>query len=183
MSLHASGNSELTVIEREIRQVIDKSDWEISRDPSGLTLIRRGVTLMNPKSAAFSGPDEDIWLKYSFKSDYRITITVGPKITEDDYRELTRMRNHWRGVRGSVIPESLDRNAPGPIQLPKHHIGWVAVYVDGTDDQYEVRPASIVATRGRIMQLLERTCQEYEQKPEQDGAANRVNAGDCSQDL
>jgi len=168
-SLHANGNPELTVIEREIRSLLDGSDWEISRDPSGLTLIKRGVTLLNPMSAALSGPDDDIWLKYSFKSDYRITVTVGPKITDDDYSELIRMRDQWRKVRRPVIPESPDRGAPGPIQLPMHHIGWVSVYVDATDDRFEVRPASAITTRGLIMQVLESTCQKYEDKPEQAG--------------
>jgi hypothetical protein len=172
---HAS--PELDVLEGKIRTELPGSEWQLVKDWRTITISHHDVRFLNPISLPFGWPDDQLWNKLSFTSDYRITITLDSKVTQSEYDELLRLKMKLTAERTAGAGRntrdfaSISRNAEGVVRLPIYYSDRFSVYLYTSDDNFfTVRPDSIVDDRDKVLALLEKSYTKYTQTAEQAGA-------------
>ena len=109
------------------------------------------------------------------KVDYRITILCVPKLTQDEYEKLYRLRADLEAahpsLRAGVPTRTSDEgpkkvlateDTPHLVEVPAYYWGDFSIYVYRSDDGFSgVVPTSVGQSRDRVLRLLEETCSKY----------------------
>ncbi|HBC89294.1 MAG TPA: hypothetical protein DCZ94_20325 [Lentisphaeria bacterium] len=92
---YLKANSEVDKLGKSIKPILHGTAWEMSTDWRSITLIRRNCNFLNSVSLP-TGPDDDkTWEKYSFITDYRITITFDTKLTDAEYQQQRELKQRF----------------------------------------------------------------------------------------
>jgi len=141
-------------------------DWTIVKEDQKLTLIRRNVRVLYLVS--LPGLDSD-FKEFGFDSDYRITISHVPKLSDKEYDLLKQ-------VRDQVLAERLKGRDPKTkeyyvnnerdliMPLPQYYDDRHAIRLYSSyAEAHEFEQADVRQTLKAIRELLDKKYQKYEQ--------------------
>ena len=163
---------ELDTLAASIREEVTEAEWQIVIDWKSISLIRKKVQFLNPISLPPVESEEQWWKQRAFTSDYRITVTLDTKLSQEEHDELCRAKQGLIAKRtegtepGTRDHYGISKAANGIIRLPSHYLGRYSVYVYSSDDRFfRLRPDSVKVVRDKVVEVLNRSCSEYKTGP------------------
>lgn len=169
-------------IEQEIRKLAPEPEWTVVKDHESLTLVRKGCRMLNGINLPmFMAQDPDYERKYweerGHDADFKITIRVGPSLSDGEYGKILGFRASLAEQRiklaaaeakeaGVMFAEQdchEERSAAEKlVPLPRFRFESKAVYFDSTGENWmKVRPETTLQVRDKILELLGKTCAAY----------------------
>lgn len=169
-------------IEQEIRKLVPEPEWTVVKDHESLTLVRKGCRMLNGVNLPiFMAQDPDFerkyWEKWGHDADFKITIRVGPSLSDGEYGKILAFRASLAEQRiktaaaeakkaGVMFGEQdryEERSAVEKlIPLPRFRFESKAVYFASTGENWmRVRPETALQVRSKVLELLGKTCAAY----------------------
>jgi hypothetical protein len=112
--------------------------------------------------------EKELWDKYSFTSDFRITIRFDTKLTQSEYDRIAGFRNDLTAQRAAALKRdsseywSLKSSAKGVLRLPDYYSEWSSVYFSSSDEGFfRLHPDPVKDARDRIVAILEKSYKKY----------------------
>ena len=168
----APPNFGLDDLANRIRVALPGPEWVVVKDSTSLTLIRTNVQFLNPISLpAHQKSEDDLWDKYAFRHDYRITIVLGTKLSQAEYQKLIGVKEALISARVAGLKRgtkefwSAYNSVDGVMRLPSHYLERFSVYFYSSDEGFfNVRPKAVEEGRDRVLAILDKTCAKYNGK-------------------
>lgn len=120
--------------------------WHLSTDHQGLIASASNIRLLNPISLPANPEAKRVWDEFSWESDFHIQIRITPKIDDEDYAALLRLRSDfldrrirdWEKERGEKIDgksrSELVNEVHATISLPYCHSETLSIWISSTDN-------------------------------------------------
>ena len=170
---------ELDSLEGKIRAALPGSEWQIVKDWRSISIVRTNVQFLNPIGLPTLS-EAELWNRYAFRSDYRMTIVLGTRLTQSEYDELFTLKRSFTAKRtAGKDPATKDffgarRDAEGTIRLPDCYSDRFSIYFYTSDEGFfRIRPKSAKNAREMVLAILEQSCSKYSITAEPGGAADR----------
>jgi hypothetical protein len=154
----------------KLRAVFPAPEWEMVREARSVTFTHKDVLFLNGISLPAMTSEQELWDKYSFKADYRFTITIGPNVSQSEYDQLVKLQKEiisqrTKGVeKGSKHFASIASNAKGVVRLPDYYLQQSSFYVESSDANVcSMRPVSVNSAVIKAKEILDQTLSKYRQ--------------------
>ncbi len=81
-------------IESLIATIIPKG-WTLRTDEGTIIGSASKIKLLNPISLPMSDSQDKLWKEYSWESDFNVVVRITPKIDEEEYATLVKLRSDF----------------------------------------------------------------------------------------
>jgi hypothetical protein len=160
---------DLDALEERVRTALSGPEWQIVKDLQSITLMRTNVQFLNPISLPVGRSEEERWRRFSFRSDYRITIRLGTKMTQAEYDDLSAVQRELTIRRTAGFPTNSKDfatrrgQAQALVRLPSYYYSdRFSVYLYTTDFGFLLmQPDSVTITRDKVVAILEELYRKY----------------------
>lgn len=165
---------EVDDLAQKIQPLLEGPEWQIVKDISSITVIHKNVQFQNPINLPALLSEKELWERFSITYDYRITISLDTKLSQQEYDKISRLRQDLisqrtaKLERGSREDMHAFREAEHVVRLPVCFLPRFSVYYYSSDEGFfRLRPESVTRTRDKIVAVLESTGTKYAKKSEQ----------------